>query len=174
MPEKLVDENVIDLYKDGMASMRLTLGRRIIIKLPPVARTCPNCSWDDVNKTSSGIHDPEYPYPSDVPGPKPFKGRCPVCKGVGKIDSVVRIKRVKGLCYWLKGEDRKVTVAGITYNVDIEASNIDIRYYALFENAASFIVDGQEVELAFKPLKEGLRDLIKFTAYFTFSEDSSE
>jgi len=173
MAEQLVDENTFFLYKEGMASMRETLGRRIIVKLPSIVQDCPNCSWDDVNQRSSGMYDPIYPYPASIPGPKSFKGRCPVCKGKGKVAYSEQSKRIKGQCTWLEGKARTVTVGGKTYDTDIKASNIDIRFYDIVEKADSFIVDGQEVDLAFKPLKEGLRDLIKFTAYFTHSKLST-
>jgi len=170
MAEKLVDDNTFQLYKEGMASMRETLGRRITVRLPAIAQNCPNCRWDDVNQTSSGVYSPIYPYPSDIPGPKEFKGRCPICRGSGKVSMASQVKRVKGQCTWLEGEDRKIEVGGKTYYVDMEASNVDVRYYDLFEKAESFVVDGLELELRVKPIKEGLRDLIKFTAYFTYSK----
>lgn len=170
---KLVDENTFLLYKEGMRDMRDTLGRRILVKLPPVLQTCPNCRWDDVNKCSSGIYAPVYPYPADIPGPKEFRGRCPICKGKGRISLSLQTKRVKGQVTWLEGDAKEVTVGGVTYEVDVEASNVDIRFYDVFEKAHSFLIDDLEVELAFKPVKEGLRDLIKFTAYFKIKEQPS-
>jgi len=173
MPEKLVDDNVLRLYKDGMANMRETLGRKILVYLPGADRTCPNCSWDSVNQTSSGVFDPEYPYPADLPGPKAFRGRCPICRGKGVLVDVPRSKRIKGLCYWLKGPEKEITVAGKTYYVDIEASNVDIRFYDIVAQCEYCVIDSMKVYLAFVPLKEGLRDLIKFTAYFSFGKKDS-
>lgn len=170
---KLVDEHTFVLYKEGMRDMRDTLGRRILVKLSPILQSCPNCSWDDANQCSSGIYEVMYPYPAGVPGPKEFRGRCPICKGKGKISIAEQVKRVKGQISWLEGEEKEITVGGITYDVDVEASNVDVRFYELFEKAQSFIIDDLEVTLAFKPLKEGLRDLIKFTAYFKLSGKSN-
>jgi len=165
MAQKLIDKSTLQLYKSGMTSLRESLGRKIVLYLPGGEEICPNCVWDSVSMCSAGIYFPKSPYPSNIPGPFEFTGICPVCKGVGKYTIQEVIKKIKAVPIWLKGKDRQVTVAGQSFEADYMLSNVDIKNYERMTLAKKIFVDDVEVELIGRPKKEGLKDLIKFTAY---------
>jgi hypothetical protein len=165
MPQ-LVDESTFGVYRQGMVDIRDTLGRKILISLPGIDRKCPNCSFDSINNSSTGLYVPEVPYPGGIAGPKAFKGRCPICKGTGRVRTSASQKKIKGIPNWLEGKDREVMVGTVSFEADLEVTNMALKYYDLISQCEYVVIDGLKLYLVTVPAKEGLRNLIKFSAFF--------
>ena len=131
------------------------LGRRVLVYLPATESECPNCYYDKVNRTSSGV-------PKSSPGDANYftTGRCPVCKGGGVL-TTVRRRCIDGIVIWDPSGDRMnsytFTAAGFEGATRVEIKtdpcNLDT-----IKQAKYFIVDGVACKLGAPPIVRGLGD----------------
>lgn len=175
-----VKEKHIRLYKKAITTLFSDLGRIVSIVLPPTEIECPNCKFDSVNTSSMNIFDPDIPYPTgslgefNLIGSQPFlTGLCPVCRSVGKIKDENIVRNVKGLTKWLTAKEKELLVKGEQLRADIRIK-LPISEYDFVLRATHFIVDGDIVYIAKRPLREGLRDIIKFTFFAKFEDETRE
>jgi len=167
---RVIEERHIDLYKEAIDSVREQLGRYFYIILPPVQINCPNCKYDPIHNVSTNIYEPDDPYPVGVPGPMPFQGLCPICRGKGTIETVANSKKIKGNITWLVGPKRNIQAWGVEELADIEIRNLPLRYEDEIKKAIHFTVDGKKMYLIKTPVIEGLRDKYKLKIYLQYEK----
>jgi len=144
-----------DRFKSAWSKVADRLGRRILVYLPDTESECPNCYYDKVNRTSSGV-------PKVSPGnPNYFTtGRCPVCHGKGVL-TIVRRRCLYGIVIWDPAGDRMnsytFTEAGFEGATRVEIKtdpcNLDV-----IKQAKYFVVDGVVCKLGSPPIIRGLGD----------------
>lgn len=76
-----IPQNIPREFKQGIADLITQLGRKVVIHLPDVVTDCPNCFYDSVTKSSTGVYDdsfirPVYVFPGttqeEIIYPRPF------------------------------------------------------------------------------------------------------
>ncbi len=88
-----VKDNLIRIYQSRIDALINQLGTNVHLEFNPIKTPCPNCTFDNIRKRSTGIYIPG--------GPRPFsRGRqCPWCKGRGFEETPVQ-KCIKCLAKW--------------------------------------------------------------------------
>jgi len=169
---KFVKEQHIKAYKKAVKTIRKDLGAELQIVMPPAKVACPNCGYDINSRSSSGIFDPDTPYPTGpqgkfgLVGPQPFKNTfCPVCANEGSLPEKSIIRETECLREWLTSEQKKDLSTGSRIIADVELRSIPLDEYTYVINAQYFFIDGDKVYLTEAPTPEGLRDIIKFSFY---------
>jgi len=148
------------------------LSRRVKVYLQPLKSECPNCFYDKFTNRSTGKckwtavealqkqteWETSTCYASTIRYRYFLKGRCPVCKGQGYIETQ-RTTWINCLVTWNPrepfGNEMTYTPAGS------EGSNIvrlktDPKNYDTFKNADRVIVDGVECRVSRPPVTRGL------------------
>lgn len=91
LPEagKYVNAEKDQIFIDSIKQVIADLGRDIQLHKKPIFSDCPNCLWNSNEEKSANIYVPTNPNAVNGPLHKPFKngGQCPVCKGVGRLNS---------------------------------------------------------------------------------------
>lgn len=152
-------------FKNAWKSVSNGLGRRIVVYQPDTECECPNCYYDKVNRTSSGIckgspGDPNY-----------FAvGRCPVCLGKGVLVTTRR-KCIEGIVIWNPSGDRMnsltFTEAGFEGATKVEIKT-DPCNLELIKNAKYVLIDGLKCKLSNPPIIRGLGEKdILIALFFT-------
>ena len=157
---KIVTKPVFRIYKDLMRQVIKDLGQSVSLYHDPDVADCPNCIWDRVSKKSKNIFDSSFVTPVTIfetlISPQSFtRGRCPVCKGEGKLYNYTPII-VQALVKWDPGKsDSERTVAGVEgFNVvRIKARKT---YYEKIRDCNYAIIDGVRSELVKPPILRGL------------------
>jgi hypothetical protein len=133
------------------------LGRRIVVYLSDIKRECPNCYYDKVNRTSSGVYK--------TGGSTYFAvGRCPVCLGKGVLVTTRR-RCIEGIVIWNPSGDNMnsltFTEAGFEGATRVEIKT-DICNLELIKNAKYVLVDGLKCKLSNPPIIRGIggKDLL--------------
>ena len=168
MSNNFVTNEQIALYKTFVVGIREDLGRLVTLHIPGPKTKCPNCLWDSVNHKGANIYSPSIPYPTNIPGPKEFKGGvCPVCNGTGQFTTETT-KQVQCLIRWLKVEQKRYLIQGIEAENDFRLK-ADIKYLNDFKNARKVEIDGVPAEVT-TIIKKGLRDLIQIVVFLRKSD----
>lgn len=174
---EVLNEATVNIYKEAISSLRKEIGRFIYaIQNTAITsqRDCPNCRFDTVTGKSSGEFEAEDPYPSDVVGPVNFRGLCPVCRGEGKLGAsdkpLTKSIKIKANVWWLEGRERRVAAFGEEEEADIWIRNVQLKYEGDIIKAKHFLVDGEKAYLLKRPVKEGLRDIIKISFYLKYEK----
>jgi hypothetical protein len=121
--------------------------------LPSHKNECPNCYYDKVNRTSSGI-------PKVSPGdPNYFTvGRCPVCHGKGVL-TTARKRCIQGIVIWNPAGDEMnsltFTQAGFEGATRVEIKT-DPCYLDLIKQAERVVIDGINCKLSNPPIIRGI------------------
>lgn len=129
------------------------LSRSIVVYLADKHSQCPNCYYDKVNNSSSGVakSSPGDPYYF-------VTGRCPVCKGKGTI-TTSRKRVVKGLVIWNPRGDRLNNLvfsgAGASGSTIVELK-MDPMYLDLLKNCKHVVIDGIVCKSSSPPIIRGL------------------
>ena len=131
-------------YINTVNSLLNALGRDVIVNSSTEV-DCPNCSFDNVTQTSTGIYSPDDPYPENIPGPIPFTGVCPVCKGRGKYKTTTT-SSIKCLIRWLSPRDRYYISAGMIEPFDVELKTT-YDNWDILNNADNIKVDGVDTKI---------------------------
>jgi len=174
---EVLNEQTVTIFKEAIAAIRKDIGRFIYAVQDTTVtsqRDCPNCRFDPVAGKSSGEFEADSPYPQDVDGPVNFKGICPVCRGEGKLVAdnkpLEKQVKIKANIWWLTGRERKVKVFGEEEDADIWIRNVQLKYEDDIVKAKYFIIDGEKAYLLKRPVKEGLRDIIKVSFYCKYEK----
>lgn len=88
-----IKDSLIKIYQSRIDALINQLGKNVQLEFDPIRASCPNCTFDNIRKRSTGIYIPG--------GPRPFsRGRqCPWCKGRGYEETTVT-KCIKCLIKW--------------------------------------------------------------------------
>ena len=184
------------------------LSRRVLVYKQPIKSECPNCFYDKMTGRSSGkcrwtaveaaAKQAEYEALNPVVGNptqqdpscstttiyryKYFvKGRCPVCFGRGYLETR-RKKWIQSLVTWDPsqrgtGNQLVYTPAGAEGSTIVQLKT-DPKYYDLFRNCESLVIDDIDCKLSRPPVLRGLGSeaVLIITAFTTekLVVDSSE
>lgn len=87
-PGEYLTAEVKDTFNSSLQQLMSDLGRTIWIHLQPYQQNCPNCLWDNRTQKSANRYRSINPNPIG-PLNKPFQDgqRCPVCNGLGKLNT---------------------------------------------------------------------------------------
>lgn len=147
------------------------LGRPVLVYKQPATFECDNCYFDKFTNKSSGKckwtlreslqkqREYEGAGGQGIRYKYFVKGRCPVCKGKGFLETSRRT-RIKCKVTWQptsKSYDNALvfTSAGTEGSILVELKTHP-KYYKLFENCKKVVVDGVECVLASLPVVRGL------------------
>lgn len=164
-----IGNDIITIFNTTIGNLRQDIGRIVTVIGKPIERDCPNCKYDPVNKSSTGIYDPESPYPSSLEplGPINFQAqgmrKCPICAGKGRILISANKNEVLCLISPLTKEDAERTQLGKNYKINYELScTFDNK--SVFETSDKVVIDGTVCEIvAIIPV--GIGTLSQLTIY---------
>ncbi len=143
------------LYRTKITALNLSLSKRakVVCVYPETVTQCPNCKYDHVHKSSLNVYNGT--------GPEPFTGnRCPVCRGVGQIKSVVR-RRVQANVRYKHGD-----TDGNEYRAQGEILEGDamikllVRDRAPVDECEYLLLDGVRYKKIGTPLQRGLKSYV--------------
>ena len=139
MPKYLTTAT-LNKYKQIVNDLRTQdIGVIIYIVSAATQNFCNNCFWDSVGQRSTGQYNGT--------GPKPFtNGKCPVCKGTGKIGIPQQKRAVKATRVWLKQDTNSKTVAG-TIDNNIVRLRLPLGYKTLIDQCEYIEVDNIKMEV---------------------------
>lgn len=171
-------------FRERIRDVIKGLSRSVIIYKQPLKSECPNCFYDKMTGTSTGKckwtpvealqkqQEWETSTGFDTIRYKYFvKGRCPVCKGQGYIETV-RKAYADCLVIWNPaeryGNEITYTPAG-TEGSTIVMLKTHPKYFDLFKNAEKIFVDGIECKISKPPILRGLgnQSVLIITAFTT-------
>ena len=118
-----------------------------------IERECPNCYYDKVNRTSSGIC-------KSSPGDTNYftVGRCPVCNGKGVLVTT-RKRCIDGIVIWNPSGD-KINTLTFTEAGYEGASRVEIKtepcHLNLIKNCKYAVIDGVKCKLSNPPMIRGI------------------
>ena len=159
-----------DRFRKSIRDIVKGMSRKIQVYKQPIKTECPNCYFDKLTSKSTGkcrwtleeATQKQQEYETSNPGVLRYKwfriGRCPVCRGLGYIETQRRAW-ADCLVIWNPesryGNDLTYTPAG-TEGSTIVQLKTDPKYYDLFKNSSRIVVDGVECRLSRPPLLRGL------------------
>ncbi len=152
------------------------LSRSVLVYKQPIKSECTNCYYDKTTGTSTGKckwtsvqalalnNSSLYKYF--------LKGRCPICKGQGYIETV---RKAWSDCLVIWNPSSRGTDNAITYTpAGTEGSTIVMlkthpKYFDLFKNAYKIVVDGINCKISRPPILRGLGNqaVLIITAFTT-------
>jgi hypothetical protein len=171
-------------YKNSIRDVVVNgLGRPVLVYKQPVKSECKNCYYDKLTDkstnrcswtlteaiakqleyTTAGGTDLKYKYF--------VRGRCPVCKGNGYLETYRRTWVTCKVTWDPSGGGRNTTTytaAGSEGSTIIELKTHP-KYYDLFKNSTMIVIDGVECKLSKAPILRGLGNqaLMIITAFTT-------
>jgi hypothetical protein len=160
------------------------LSRPVLVYKQPLKSECPNCFYDKLTDSSTGkckwtpVEALEKQVEWEVSGFSSIKykyflkGRCPVCKGLGYIET---IRRTYADCLVIWNPSEGAQTNDIVYTpAGAEGSTIVMlkthpKYFDLFKNADKLFVDGIECKISRPPILRGLgnQSVLIITAFTT-------
>lgn len=157
-----------DRFKKSFKKLVSGLNRRITVYLQPNEAECPNCYYDKVNRTSSGVCKVS-------PGDDNYfvVGRCPVCLGVGVL-TTSRRRVIKGIVIWDPGGDAMnsltFTQAGFEGATKVEIKT-DPEHLEVIRGCSHVVIDGIKCKPANPPIVRGIgTQAILIAQFFTTSK----
>jgi len=157
---KLISDEVKRTYQKLMKDLIKDAGQQVDIYGIPEEADCPNCLSDLVTGKSKGVYDTTFLSPTTIFGnvitPLSFsRGRCPVCKGEGKLFNRTPYK-VKALIRWnpTAGEMEVSPVGREGHSV--VRIKTEPCYYEKVRDSEFIIVDGVRCELIRPPILKGI------------------
>jgi len=164
--------NTGNKFKKVWDSVVYNLGRKIVIYLSDTESECPNCYYDKVNKSSSGVAK------SSVGDPNYFVvGRCPVCNGKGVL-TTTRKKCIYGIVVWNPAGDamNSLTFTEAGYEgatvVEIKTDPCNLN---IIENSKYALIDGVKCKLSNPPIVRGMGGKHTLVAlFFTTKKSGSD
>lgn len=157
-------------FKKSWDRVKNGLSRSIAIYQTGTESECPNCYYDKVNRSSSGV-------PKSSPGDENYftTGRCPVCYGKG-ILTTVRRTYIKGIVIWNPSGDKMNVMLsgqpGLQSGTLVEIKT-DPKYLNTLKTSNYIVVDGLKCKLATPPILRGIGSQQILVAHF-FSDDKSD
>lgn len=157
----IVSPAIRALYRKLIQQVNTELGKQIIAYMAPSEEKCPNCFWDEINKKSSGKFDAGFVAPVVIFGetinPTVFtRGRCPICRGAGKLTFAVT-RNVRALVRWNPqgADDLVATPVGREGAPTVRIKVLRSKFETI-RDAVYFMVDGVRCELIQPPTIRGL------------------
>lgn len=171
-------------FKNSIREVVKGLSRKVLVYKTPIKHECPNCYFDKLTNRSTGKCRwtvEEVEENNDSTKYKWFiKGRCPICNGNGYLE----VKRKVWVSCLITWEPNMRFDSAITYTpAGVEGAALiqlktDPKYYDLFKNCASIIIDNLECKLSKPPTLRGLgnQSVLLVIAFTTekLKMDSSE
>lgn len=155
----LVKNRHLNLYKRYTEQLISDLGKIITVFLGEKEEMCNNCKYDMVHKCSSGIYNGT--------GPQKFNGMvCPVCKGSGKISTVIS-KKITAICRFVNYSKDDEMNSKQKYGVEEETYlkvKAKVQFYNDFHDAKYFEYDGERYRLK-TLIKRGMKEHVVCVAY---------
>ena len=167
-------------FKQAIRDVIKGLSRKIQVYKQPIKRECDNCYFDKLTSKSTGkckwtieeAESKQIDYSIIHPGYIGYKwfrvGRCPICRGNGFLETKRKVW-VNCLVTWKTGDnDSTYTPAG-TEGATIVQLKTDPKYFELFKNCYSIVVDGIECKVETPPIVRGLggQDVLVISAFTT-------
>ena len=157
---KIVTKSIKRVYKDLIKQVIKDLGEPILVYGSPDTADCPQCLYDRVTGKSKNISDDTFTTPVTIFGniitPQPFtRGRCPVCKGEGKLFDYSP-KTVRAIVKWrIEDSEMERMVVGD------EGSNLArvkarSSFYDTIRDCEYATIDGVKCVLVKPPVLRGL------------------
>jgi len=171
-------------FKNAIKGVIKGLSRKVLVYKPPIKNECPNCYFDKLTGRSTGKCRwtvEEVEEKNDSTNYRWFiKGRCPICNGKGYLE-VKRKVWINGLVTWDPnmrfGNSITYTPAGVEGATLVQIKT-DPKYYELFRDCISIVIDGIECILSKPPSLRGLgNEAVLLIIAFTTEKlrmDSSE
>ncbi len=159
-------------FKQSIRDVIKGLSRKVQVYKQPIKFECPNCYFDKLTNKSTGkckwtveeaeIKQIEYAisHPGSI-GYKWFRtGRCPICKGNGYLETKRKVW-IECLVTWdtgkTNGNENVYTPAGIEGSTVVQLKT-NPKYFELFKNCTSIVVDGLSCKIETPPIIRGLGD----------------
>ena len=171
-------------FQKRMRDVIKGLSRKVLIYMHPIKSECPNCYYDKMTDRSTGKckwsvlearnKQTEYANGGGVGVRYKYflKGRCPVCRGRGYLETQRR-KWADCLVTWDPeargfGNETTFTSAG-TEGSTVTQLKTDPKHFDDFKNCIKIVVDGVDCKLSRPPLLRGLgnQTLLIVTAFTT-------
>jgi len=165
-----ISDKTKNRYRRAMRDVIKGLSRKVQVYKQPIKKECYNCFYDKVTGRSTGkckwtvleadSKQTEWAilHPNEVRYKWFSHGRCPVCKGIGYIETRRRTV-VDCLVIWdpegRYGNSITYTAAGTEGSTLVQLKTKPA-YYTLFKNCESIVVDGVECKLSRPPILRGL------------------
>lgn len=153
MPTKRNITKAKERFTRSWKGLAKGLGRQILVYQSDIEHECPNCYYDKINRTSSGVCKVE---PGD---PDYFAiGRCPVCLGKGVLVTTRR-RCINGIVIWNPSGDSMnsltFTEAGFEGATRVEIKT-DPCNLELIKNSKYVVIDGLKCRLSNPPIIRGI------------------
>jgi len=162
----LVGNDVIKQFKTYMDQILVDLGRQIRLNMQPSRQDCPNCGYDSVRKRSNNRYNSSNPNPLG-PLHKVFADgqRCSVCNGQGILNTTRSVDYTAGISKTIKEREIEDFDIG-TFNPNLLKTTTVLGSFGDISSCENALIDGQTYKLIGKPIKTGLRDLIRVKAFW--------
>ena len=149
-------------FKNSIREVIKGFSRKVVVYKQPIQNICLNCYFDKLTGRSSGKccwTMEEVAAKNDSTKYKWFKnGRCPICSGKGYIE-IKRKVCISCLVTWepdtRSGNTITYTAAGVEGATLVQLKT-DPKYYDLFKNCSSIVVDSVACKLSKPPILRGL------------------
>jgi hypothetical protein len=171
-------------YKRRMRDAVKGLSRKVAIYKQPAKSECPNCYYEKLTDKSTGVckwtiaealsRQADWISGGGIGTRYKYflKGRCPVCRGIGFLESVRRTwadclvtwdPQARGF-----GNNMTYTPAGTEGSTVVQLKT-DPKFFDTFRNCKKIVVDGIECKLSKPPVLRGLgnQTLLIVTAFTT-------
>ena len=159
-----------DRFRKAIRDVVKGLSKKVLVYKHPIKSECLNCHYDKLTDRSTGkcrwtVEEAEQlqsDWEIQNPGQVKYKwfriGRCPICKGIGYLE-IKRKAWADCIVNWnpqSSGQNQMVFTAAGTEGSTIVQLKTDPKYYELFKNCVSLVVDGIECKLSKPPILRGL------------------
>ena len=149
-------------FKNSIRGLIKGLSRKVLVYKNPIKNECVNCYFDKFTGRSSGKccwTVEEVEAKNDSTKYKWFRaGRCPICSGKGYLETKRKIW-ISCLVTWepnMRFDNILThTPAGVEGATLVQLKT-DPKYYDLFKNCVSIVVDDVECRLSKPPILRGL------------------
>lgn len=161
---RFLNDALVNLFQSSLKQLISDLGRTVTFVLTPLRLDCPNCGWDFSLNRSNNIHTSNA---SGVIFNKlfPTGGRCPVCKGRGKLDFQRSSVHKSLIGFGPAPEEFDYEVFGLKPTEVVRLKN-GLGIVNDLDKAQFAKIDGIEYEKIAFPRKTGLRDLAFVITYW--------
>jgi hypothetical protein len=152
-----------DRFKKTWSNLVNGIGRQVVVYLPDTEHECPNCYYDKVNRSSSGVAKVSPGNPNYF-----IVGRCPICRGKGVLVTVRR-RCIEAVVLWNPSgsgmNELTFTEAGYEGATKVEIKtdpcNLD-----LIRRCKYAVIDGIVCKLSNPPILRGMGDKLLMSVYF--------
>jgi hypothetical protein len=152
--QRLVPSKFIQQFRKDQKQLVLDLSRSIVVGFDStMVEQCPNCLYDLASASSGAIFS-NFTGPAilfqGTPQqmtiyPRPFKQKCPVCRGAGKL-TVPFEKTIPAHVTWESTDQETIVAMPVgSYEHHWVVLKSDSKYYQDFADADYFVVDGVKV-----------------------------